>query len=93
MNIEYENNGIHWDLNPEGIGVQPMYANVNITFKFLGGSDLAGPIGRLQNAVSFNYYANTGVYDNRAEMISYDENGVYNKYREFNPLNNTSISK
>jgi hypothetical protein len=62
-------------LNPEGIGVMPMFAKVNITFVFLGGSDLAGPISRLQNAVSFNYYANTSVYDNRAEMVEYDSNG------------------
>jgi hypothetical protein len=73
LNIQYEN--AQWDLNPEGIGVMPMFAKVSITFTFLGGSDLAGPIARLQNAVSFNYYANAGVYDNRAEMVEYDPNG------------------
>jgi hypothetical protein len=62
-------------LNPEGIGVMPMFAKVSMDFVFLGGSDLAGPISRLQNAVSFNYYANTGVYDNRAEMVQYDPDG------------------
>lgn len=70
LNISYEQ--AQWDLNPEGIGVMPMFANVTIDFVFLGGSDLAGPISRLQNAVSFNYYANTSVYDNRAEMVEYD---------------------
>lgn len=69
MSIDYEN---LWDLNPEGIGVQPMIANVSLSFKFLGGSDIEGPINRLQNAVSFNYYANTSIYDNRAEMIRYN---------------------
>ena len=73
ISIQYEQPT--WDLNPEGIGVMPMFAKVNMTFVFLGGSDLAGPISRLQNAVSFNYYANTSVYDNRAEMVQYDENG------------------
>ena len=73
LNIQYDNT--QWDLNPEGIGVMPMFAKVSITFTFLGGSDLAGPIARLQNAVSFNYYANAGVYDNRAEMVEYDPNG------------------
>ena len=73
VSIQYENP--QWDLNPEGIGVMPMFAKVNINFVFLGGSDLAGPISRLQNAVSFNYYANTSVYDNRAEMVEYDPNG------------------
>ena len=52
-----------------------MFAKVSLNFVFLGGSDLAGPISRLQNAVSFNYYANTSVYDNRAEMVQYDPDG------------------
>jgi hypothetical protein len=68
INIEYDTGGgIQWDLNPEGVGLQPMMANVNMTFTFLGGSDLSGPISRLQNAVSYNYYANTSVYDRRAD--------------------------
>lgn len=67
LSIDYDNSGIQWDLNPEGAGVQPMLANISITFKFLGGSDLSGPIARLQNAVSYNYYANASVYDNRAD--------------------------
>ena len=64
-----------WDLNTEGIGVMPMIADVNLRFKFIGGSSLAGHITRLQNALSFNYYANTEVYDNRSELAEYDENG------------------
>ena len=71
IDIDYDD--MQWDLNPEGIGVMPMMANIKINFTFVGGSDLAGPISRLQNAVSFNYYANTGVYDNRAEMVEYDK--------------------
>ena len=58
-----------WDLNDEGIGVMPMMADVSLSFNFLGGSDLAGPISRLQNAVSFNYYSNTVVYDDRADRL------------------------
>lgn len=73
ISIQYETP--QWDLNPEGIGVMPMFAKVSLNFVFLGGSDLAGPISRLQNAVSFNYYANTGVYDNRAEMVQYNPDG------------------
>ena len=60
LSIQYETP--QWDLNPEGIGVMPMFAKITMSFTFLGGSDLAGPIARLQNAVSFNYYANAGVY-------------------------------
>ena len=45
-----------------------MYADVNINFRFIGGSDLSGPIEKLQNAVSFNYYSNTSVYDRRSDL-------------------------
>jgi hypothetical protein len=58
-----------WDLNPEGVGVQPMIANVSLSFKFIGGSSLTGPINKLQNAVSFNYFANTEIYDPRADTL------------------------
>lgn len=68
LNVDYE--PLVWDLNSEGIGVQPMIANVNISFKFIGGSTLEGPINKLQNALSFNYYANSQVYDARADYIS-----------------------
>ena len=68
INIDYDNGGgIQWDLNPEGVGLQPMLANITINFTFLGGSDLSGPIARLQNAASYNFYANTSVYDRRAD--------------------------
>ena len=67
LTIDYE--PLVWDLNPEGVGVQPMIANVNISFAFIGGSSMKGPINRLQNAVSFNFFANTELYDPRAERI------------------------
>jgi hypothetical protein len=56
------------DMNPEGIGIQPMIANVTLSFKFVGGQGLAGAVDRLQNALSFNYYANTEMYDDRADV-------------------------
>lgn len=78
LSITYNNGGMQWDLNPEGAGVQPMYAKVNIGIKILGGQSLVAPISRLQNAVSFNYYANAGVYDNRADRAHYkDYDTVY----------------
>lgn len=73
MNISYENN--QWDLNPEGIGVQPMMAKVNLGITILGGQSLEGPISKLQNAVTFNYYANAGVYDDRADRGKPKEEG------------------
>ena len=72
INIDYNvSGGLQWDLNPEGTGVQPMLAQINISFKFIGGGDLGGPIRRLQNAMTFNYYANSRLHDNRADRISY----------------------
>lgn len=79
MSIQYDNGGgVQWDLNPEGIGVQPMYATVSLNFKFIGGQDISGPIERLQNAVTSNYYANTSIYDPRADYnINKDEISTY----------------
>lgn len=70
LDIQYD--PLVWDLNTEGIGVMPMIAQVSIGFNFIGGSSLSGPISRLQNALSFNMYANTEVYDNRSELVEYD---------------------
>jgi hypothetical protein len=64
LTISYEDT---FDLNPEGIGVQPMVAKINLGFNMIGGHGLAKPVERLQNALSFNYYANTEMYDERAE--------------------------
>ena len=54
------------DMNREGIGVQPMLVGVTFAFDIIGGMGLARPVEDLQNALSFNYYANTEIYDERA---------------------------
>ena len=72
VNITYPDS--LWDLNPEGIGVQFMMAKVSMQIHILGGSDISAPIKRLQNAVSFNYYANTSLYDNRSDVAEYNDN-------------------
>jgi len=58
-----------WDLNPEGFGMQPMLANVTMQIKIIGGQSLKGPIDALQNAVSYNYYANS----------TFSDKGIYSK--------------
>ena len=63
LSLTYEN----LDLNPEGIGIQPMIANVSLNFNIIGGMGLKEPIDKLQNALSFNFYANTEMYDDRAD--------------------------
>jgi len=67
LSITYD--GPQWDINPEGIGVQPMIATVSLSIDYIGGHSLVGPLNRLQNAVSFNYYANTEMYDVRSDSI------------------------
>lgn len=87
LSINYSvSNGMQWDMNEEGAGVQPMMAKVTIAFNIIGGQSLEAPINRLQNAVSFNYYANAGVYDDRAdkaylnnEKLIYDNLFTVNK--------------
>ena len=61
-------------MNTEGIGMQPLLARVSISFNFIGGSDMARPVRRLQNAMTFNYYANARYYDNRADRMAYPAN-------------------
>ena len=58
-NIDFSYEQPFWDLNPEGIGAQPWIVRVSMQFFIVGGMSLAGPISQLQNAVSFNYFANT----------------------------------
>jgi len=65
IDFKYDSGGL--DLNPEGIGLQPMIVDVSLQFNFVGGQGLKGPIDKLQNALSFNYYANTEMYDPRSD--------------------------
>jgi hypothetical protein len=64
INITYDD-GV-WDFNPEGIGVQPMIANVQLQVNFIGGQGLDRPVEKLQNALSSNFFANTEMYDERS---------------------------
>ena len=57
-----------------------MFADVTMQVKILGGMSLTAPINRLQNALSFNFYANTEMYDARADSVvfeqKFDEKGI-----------------
>lgn len=66
LQIRYEDG--RFDINPEGIGLQPMIAEVDLSFNFIGGHGINNPVSELQNALSFNYYANTEMYDERATI-------------------------
>jgi hypothetical protein len=65
-NLSFSYEPLLLDLNPEGIGIQPMLANVTLSFDLIGGMGLEKPVEQLQNALSFNYYANTEIYDERS---------------------------
>jgi hypothetical protein len=64
LSVQYD--PLLYDLNPEGIGVQPMIAKISMGFNIIGGMGLKEPVQELQNALSFNFYANTEIYDERA---------------------------
>ena len=90
VNIQFENST--WDLNPEGIGIQPMIADVTLQVSFIGGHGLEKPVERLQNALSSNFYANTEIYDYRATAT--EDRRAFNKeeLEKFSipPQNNSS---
>jgi hypothetical protein len=73
----------HLDLNPEGIGLQPMIAKVNLSFTFVGAHGLDTAIDKLQNALNFNYYANTEVYDARADVTDESLNDTDQKILDY----------
>lgn len=85
ITLQHGSGDLIWDLNMEGMGVQPMWTKVDIQFTFVGGESLKAPIDRLQNAVSFNYYANStyynkGIYENAVKQeetqIEIDRNRI-----------------
>ena len=70
-NVSISYDPLIFDLNPEGIGVQPMIANIQMNFKFIGGQSLKGPVSKLQNALTHNFFANTEVFDSRAQSSEF----------------------
>jgi hypothetical protein len=94
VNITFDD-GV-WDLNADGIGVQPMIASVSLQINFIGGHGLERPIERLQNALSSNFYANTEMYDERSISTATKIGGkdAEEFTKEFlTELNNDYISK
>ena len=79
LSLTYE----HLDLNPEGIGLQPMIAKVNLSFTFVGAHGLATAIDKLQNALNFNFYANTEIYDPKADVTDDSLNDIDEKLLDY----------
>jgi len=81
VTINYEDTV--WDMNPEGIGIQPMIANVTLQVYFIGGQGLEKPVDQLQNALSSNFFANTEMYDPRSIRTNeYIGGQEYEKFTE-----------
>ena len=57
--IQFDMSETTWDMNPEGMGMQPMYCKITIDMDIIGGMSLKGPINRLQTAVDNNFIANS----------------------------------
>jgi hypothetical protein len=64
MTFAYDN--LTWDLNPEGVGVQPMFIKVTLGMNVIGSQDITGPINELKTALSYNLTANTSIYEPKA---------------------------
>jgi hypothetical protein len=71
--VSFSYDPLIYDLNPEGIGVQPMIASVSMNFKYIGGQGLEAPVSELQNALSNNFFANTEMYNNRSIKTASDK--------------------
>ena len=78
------------DINPEGIGVQPMIAKVTMAFNFVGGSGLKESVDKLQNALTFNYYANTEIYDDRADPTDSSYKVIDKDFLQFAAISNVT---
>jgi hypothetical protein len=50
-----------------------MIANVTMAFNFVGGSGLKSAVDKLQNALTFNYYANAEIWDDRADVTAQEK--------------------
>jgi hypothetical protein len=94
LSISYD--PLIFDINPEGIGIQPMIAKITLNFDFIGGQGLAGPVKQLQNALSFNYYGNTEIFDERSVSTENtderDENIVGKLVKDGNGVNNSPLT-
>jgi hypothetical protein len=70
VNIDYAETT--WDMNPEGMGMQPMLAKVTMDLSVIGAMALEWPVNKVLTANDFNFVANGDFHD---------KNGYYPKDR------------
>lgn len=90
MSISYDE-GVLWDLNPEGIGVQPRLATVSLSVSYLGGQSLYTPIRELQNALGYNFYANTETFQHAPIVVNEEIFPVYQNSKIINEKKTTKV--
>jgi hypothetical protein len=61
VNIDYAETT--WDMNPEGMGMQPMIAKVSMDLSVIGAMALEWPVNKILTANDFNFVANGDFYD------------------------------
>jgi hypothetical protein len=61
VNIDYTDTT--WDMNPEGMGMQPMVAKVTMDVSVIGGMGMEWPVNKVLTANDFNFVANGNFYD------------------------------
>jgi hypothetical protein len=79
--VNFDYSDTMWDMNPEGFGMQPMMAKITLNMKIIGGQSLKGPIDALQNAVAFNYYANSNYTDKGTYILPSAMAEIQDSYR------------
>ena len=91
VNVDYTETT--WDMNPEGMGMQPMIAKITLNMKLIGGQSLKGPIDALQNAVSFNYYANSSFSNKGMYLLPAAMAEIQDSYKRGVTTDNNKIVK
>lgn len=103
--ISFDFSETTWDMNPEGMGMQPMIAKISMDCRFIGGQSLEFPINRLQTAIDEMYSANSSYttdnnnyypIDNEVQkMIEVEKTLRDNKdkAKSTNPSNNNNNKK
>jgi hypothetical protein len=69
-----------WDLNPEGMGVQPNLCTISMNITILGGMSMKYAVDQIQTAIDQNFLANS----------TFNPNGALKKYYDTIVQNRTS---
>ncbi len=63
--VNFDMNESTWDMNTEGMGMQPMFCKVTMDINVIGGMAMEFPVNRLQTATDHNLIANSTYYHDK----------------------------